>query len=120
MPKQKKEKTQEDIDRNNLLNYFISVCCEKINYAVYNKQLKEIKQQYKDYTYKGMQYCLWYIHEHQKIPIKSIAIVPYYYEESKKYYQWLKDIKKSLKEYNMELEKEKIVIRQEMEENIFE
>ena len=93
MPRQKKEKTQEDIDRNNLLNYFISVCCEPINYAVYNKQLKEIKQQYKDYTYKGMQYCLWYIHEHQKIPIKSIAIVPYYYEESKKYYQWLKDIK---------------------------
>ena len=89
MPRQKKEKTQEDIDRNNLLNYFISICCEPINYAVYNKQLKEIKQQYKDYTYKGMQYCLWYIHEHQKIPIKSIAIVPYYYEESKKYYQWL-------------------------------
>ena len=120
MPRQKKEKTQEDIDKKELLDYFISVCIEPINYAVYNKQLKEIKQQYKDYTYRGMKYCLWYIHEHQNIPIKSIAIVPYYYEESKKYYQWLKNIKNSLKKYNIEQEQEKVVIKQEVEEDIFE
>ena len=99
MPRQKKDKTQEDIDKKNLLEYFNSVCCEYINYAVYNKQLREIKKQYKDYTYNGMRYCLWYIHEHQRIPIKSIAIVPYYYEEAKQYYRWLQNIKKSLNEY---------------------
>ena len=44
MPRQKKDKTQEDIDKKNLLEYFNSVCCEYINYAVYNKQLKEIKK----------------------------------------------------------------------------
>ena len=102
MPKQKKDKTQEDIDKKNLLEYFNSVCCEYINYAVYNKQLREIKKQYKDYTYNGMRYCLWYIHEHQRIPIKSIAIVPYYYEEAKQYYRWLQNIKKSLNEYSEE------------------
>lgn len=119
MPRQKKELTKEDIDKKKLLEYFNSVCCEYINYAVYNKQLKEIKKQYKDYTYNGMRYCLWYIHEHQQIPIKSIAIVPYYYEESKRYYQWLQNIKQSLKEYNEET-KEKVVIKQEVEEDIFE
>lgn len=119
MPRQKKNKTQEDLDKKELLDYFISICCEPINYAVYNKQLKEIKQQYKDYTYKGMKYCLWYIKEHQNIPIKSIAIVPYYYEESKRYYKWLQNIKKSIKQYNQE-EKEKIVIKQKVEEVIFE
>ena len=119
MPRQKKDKTQEDLDKKELLDYFTSVCCEPINYAVYNKQLKEIKQQYKDYTYKGMKYCLWYIKEHQNIPIKSIAIVPYYYEESKKYYRWIQNIKKSIKQYNQE-EKEKIVIKQKVEEIIFE
>lgn len=119
MPRKKKNQTQDDIDKENLLNYFISICCEPINYAVYNKQLREIKQQYKNYTYKGMQYCLWYLHEHQNIPIKSIAIVPYYYEESKRYYQWLKNIKNSLKNYNMK-QSEKTIIKQETEEDIFE
>lgn len=120
MSRQKKDKTQEDIDKKALLDYFASVCCDSINYAIYNKQLKEIKKEYKDYTYKGMKYCLWYIHEHQNIPIKSIAIVPYYYEESKKYYKWLKNIKDSLKNYNANQEKERTIVRQEMEESIFE
>ena len=119
MPRKKVEKTQEDIDKKELLDYFVSISDEQINYAVYNKQLKEIKQQYKDYTYKGMKYCLWYIKEHQGIPIKSIAIVPYYYEESKRYYKWLKNIKQSIKRYNHE-NIEKTVIKQETEENIFE
>ena len=119
MPSPKKEKTQDDIDKKNLLDYFVSICSEPINYAVYNKQLKEIKAQYKDYTYKGMQYCLWYIKEHQNIPIKSIAIIPYYYEESKNYYQWLKYVKNSVRQYTKE-NKEKIVKKQEVEENIFE
>lgn len=119
MATQKKDKTQEAIDKEKLLKYFSSVCCEYVNYTVYNKQLKDIKKQYKDYTYAGMKYCLWYIHEHQRIPIKSIAIVPYYYEEAKNYYNWLQQIKRSLKEYNEET-KEKIIVRQEEEENIFE
>ncbi len=119
MPRQKKDKTQEDIDKKNLLEYFNSVCCEYINYAVYNKQLREIKKQYKDYTYNGMRYCLWYIHEHQKIPIKSIAIVPYYYEEAKNYYKWLQNIKKSLNEYAEETN-EKVITKREVEEDIFE
>jgi len=120
MPRQKKVQTQEDIDKKNLLDYFKSICCEPINYAIYNKQLKEIKQQYKDYTYNGMKYCLWYIKEHQNIPIKSIAIVPYFYEESKNYYKWLQNIKKSLKEYKEEDIKETVIRKQEVEENIFE
>ena len=81
--------------------------------------MKEIKQQYKDYTYRGMKYCLWYVKEHQNIPIKSIAIIPYYYEESKKYYKWLQYVKKSIQKYNKE-NVEKIVKTQEVEENIFE
>ena len=119
MPAQKKDKTEEDIAKKKLLNYFSSVCCEYVNYAVYNKQLKEIKKQYKDYTYDGMRYCLWYIHEHQNIPIKSIAIVPYFYEEAKKYYRWIQDIKESLKEYNEDSE-EKVIILRDGEEDIFE
>ena len=121
MPSQKKDKTQEAIEKEKLLKYFSSICCEYVNYAVYNKQLKEIKKQYKDYTYAGMRYCLWYIHEHQKIPIKSIGIVPYYYEEAKRYYNWIQDIRKSLKEYNEEVpQEEKVIIRFERDEDIFE
>ena len=119
MPRQKKVKTQEDIDKQDLLDYYSSICTEPINYAIYNKQLKEIKSQYKDYTYKGMKYCLWYVKEHQNIPIKSIAIVPYYYNEAKSYYQWLKYIKESLKNIKIKNE-EKIITTKEIEEDIFE
>ena len=80
---------------------------------------KVLKKQYKDYTYNGMRYCLWYIHEHQRIPIKSIAIVPYYYEEAKNYYRWIQNIKKSLNEYSEETN-EKVITKQEVEEDIFE
>ena len=118
MPRQKKDKTQESIDKNELMEYFKLVSSEPINYAIYQKQLKDIKTKYPDYTYKGMKYCLWYIKEHQNIPIKSIAIVPYYYEEAKKYYHWLNDIKKSLKKNN--INNEKTVTIKEVEEKIFE
>lgn len=118
MPRQKKDKTQEDIDKNELINYFKSVTSEPINYAVYQKQLKDIKSKYPSYTYKGMKYCLWYIKEHQNIPIKSIAIVPYYYDDSKKYYYWLNDIKKKLRENN--ITNEKTITIKEIEEKIFE
>ena len=36
MPRQKKEKTQEEIDKKELLDYFVTICSEPINYAVYN------------------------------------------------------------------------------------
>ena len=119
MPKQKKDKTQEDIDKKNLLEYFESICCEPINYAIYNKQLREIKNKYKNYTYNGIKYCLWYINSYLEMPIKSIAIVPYYYEESKKYFYSLNNIKKNIQSHKYEA-KEKIIIKKEEKEDIFD
>ena len=48
--------------------------------------------QYKHYTYKGMQYTLEYIYkviqkkDNQPFDAKSIGLIPYYYEEAKKYF----------------------------------
>ena len=116
----KKEKTQEDIDRQELLEYFTLVSHDEVNYPLYQKQLKDIMTKYPKYTYKGMKYCLWYITEHHNMPIRSIAIVPYYYNEAKKYYQWMRQIQRQLKIYNKAAAKEDVVVVKEVEDNVFE
>lgn len=116
MPKQK---SQKELDRIATLDYFKSVTSEPMNYTVTAAQLKRLMSENVDYTYSGIRYCLWYIHTQTNIPIQSIAIVSYYYDESKKYYQWKKKMQKQIKEWKFN-DNTIVINRIEHSENIFD
>lgn len=100
MPKGKK--TQEQIDKKELADYFASICSCDMNYAIFYTQLKKIMEDNPNITYKGLKYTLWYCKEHQNMSITSIGIAPYYYNEAKEYHKWLSGIKKYMAEYKGE------------------
>lgn len=71
------------------------------------KQIKDYKDQY-NYTYSGIGYCLWYVKdiERRNFDIKfGIALVKYYYEKAKEYYEQQNRISQSI---NIEKPIEKI------------
>lgn len=60
------------------------------------KQIKEFTEEY-NYTLKGIELALRYFHDIKGNPVdsKGIGIIPYIYDESKKYYINLSAIKES-------------------------
>lgn len=90
----------------------ISWICEYFNTKVPNglilKQVKEYKEAF-NYTYGGMNYCLWYITyiKNVKLEIKyGIALVKFEYENAKEYFLQQENIKKSMvKPKNLEVVK---------------
>ena len=92
--KNKKEKTKEEIDKENLQNYVkqlfgISKLSAKINKQI-DKFIKE-----NQYTYSGIHRSLIYFYEIKKNPIdkanEGLGIVPWIYEDARRYYYelWL-------------------------------
>lgn len=114
----KKTLTKEQIERNDLIAYFASISSVPVNYAATNSMLKKIMDTGR-YTYNGLKYALWYGKVHQGLDITSIAISEYLYDDAKKYYNWLKNIKKQVSIW--EKEEEEIVIskKRDREEDVF-
>lgn len=114
-----KQKSKKEIERIETIEYFQSLISERINWSMVGAQLKKIMSDNPNYTYKGIQYCLWYIHTQTNIPIQSIGIVNYYYDEAKKYYQWHKRMKTQIK--NWKINDETVtIIKTENPEIIFD
>jgi len=89
----------ETKDRFELIDYIIELYGE-VPSAVIFKQIKEYKEEY-SYTYKGMKATLNYFYTvlegNDVIAGTGIGIVPYLYNETKRYYSDLKTIKDSVK-----------------------
>lgn len=113
----KKELSQEQIDKKELIAYFTSICSCEINYASTQFALKRMMEdEYKKYTYKGLQYALWYAKVYKGMDIKSIYIATYVYDEAKRYFQWRKKMKDNVADWQQN--DEDVVIhkrRQEVE-----
>lgn len=116
----KKELTQEQIDRKELIAYFASICSCEINYPSIQSMLKQImKDEYEKYTYKGLQYALWYAKERKHMDISSIYIATYVYNEAKKYYQWQQKMKQQISDWKQD-DKEVVVCKKPREEEVFD
>ena len=102
-----KEKKQEQ-DRQDLEQYIIKLFnLEHIDGKI-TLQIKRYLQEHPDYTYSGIKRTLEYFYAIKKNPIKNanwgIGIVPWVYDEAKRYYynQWLlsqKNSDKNISEY---------------------
>lgn len=89
--------TKEDKDKEELFEYLKILFNGKYNFIVVNRMLDKYINEY-HYTYSGIHKTLIYFYEVKKNPIDkangSIGIVPYAYDEAKKYYKELADIEK--------------------------
>lgn len=109
-------------DRKEFLRYFDLVCSEKINYAIIGSILKKIMKDNPSFTYKGMQYTLYYISNILNIQITSVGIIPYYYDEAKKYCEEKRRLKKSIDKANIQFNTKTVSrkIKSIEDENIFD
>lgn len=116
----KEELSQEQIDRKELIAYFTSICSCEINYAYIQSSLKRMMEdEYKKYTYKGLEYALWYAKVHKGMDIRSIYIATYVYDEAKKYFQWRQKMKKSVANWQQN-DEDIIIYKKELEEEVFD
>jgi hypothetical protein len=112
----KKELTQEQIDRKELIDYFSTICSVNINYSALQQTLKKLID--REYTYKGLQYALWYAKEIKGINVISIYMAVYIYEEAKDYYNWRKKMRRVVDNWQLD-DKEITVTKKEKEVDIF-
>lgn len=112
--KYKVEKTQEEIDLEQLEKYIMNLFNEPYINVKIRKQLKDYRKEYK-YTYSGMLKTLTYWYEVKGNSIEKanggIGIIPYVYDSACQYYYSLYLIKlsnenKNIKNYKP---KEKII-----------
>jgi hypothetical protein len=107
---------QENQDRQELYDYIKEIFHITFPTGFMLRQIKEYKE-VRGYTYKGMTLALKYFFEIQKNnpKVQSLGIIPYIYDQAKKYWR---DIK--IKQKQMEKDeqpKEKIIINIFSEEN---
>lgn len=114
-----KQKSQKEIERVETIEYFQTLVSEPVNWSMVSAQLKRIMTDNPQYTYKGIQYCLWYIQTQTNADIHSIAIVNYYYDDAKRYYQWRKQIKEQIKNWKPN-DNTITIVKTEQQENIFD
>lgn len=92
--KKEKEKSKEEIDKENLQKYIKQLFGINTLSAKINKQIDRFIKE-NEYTYSGIHRSLIYFYEIKKNPIdkanEGLGIVPWIYEEAKRYYYnlWL-------------------------------
>lgn len=119
MSKKKKELSQEQIDRLELIDYYSKVCSCEINYPLLQQTLKRLmSDEFVKYTYKGLQYALWYAKEIKEMYILSIYAAVYVYNEAKDYYNWRQKMQRVVADWRLD-DKEITVTKREKEVDIF-
>ena len=98
-------KTKESDDYKNLVKYLCDLYEIDVPTGFMFTQLKNFKEQY-NYTYKGMELTLDYFYKiktNNKPEVeKGLGIIPYIYEEAKKFFIETRDIKKNLEGINIQ------------------
>lgn len=103
-------------DRTALLDY-IKQLDPDTNFIVTTAQIKRMIADY-GMTYAGMRYALWYSINVANRQYKGISVLPYVYEESRKYWQWQQRMKQQVSDW-MPQDDDAIIVRRDVEENIF-
>ena len=99
--KEKENKEKESQERKEFMVYLKSMCSQELNYKIVGSMLKKIMKDNPLFTYNGMKYTLWYIHDVLNINITGVGIIPYYYDEAKRYYEKKQKMKQAIKQSNI-------------------
>ena len=95
---------------------------QELNYKIIGSMLKKMMKDNPSFTYNGMQYTLWYIHNVLNINITGVGIIPYYYDEAKRYYENKQKMKQAIKQSNIRQDTKTICRRMKRieDEDIFD
>lgn len=103
-------------DRKALLDYIKSLD-PNANFPAIAMQLKRMTVEH-GMTYAGMRYALWYSINVKELPYKGIGILPYVYDESRRYWNWKQRMKQQVSAWRP-ADDEAVVVRHDAEEDLF-
>lgn len=118
----KANKPKDSQDRQEFIAYLKSICSQELNYKIVGSMLKKIMKDNPSFTYNGMQYTLWYIHDILNINVTGVGIIQYYYDEAKRYYDNKQKMKQAIKQSNIRQDTKTICRRMKRieDEDIFD
>ena len=118
----KANKNKDSQDRQEFIAYLKSMCSQELNYKVVCSMLKKMMKDNPSFKYNGMQYTLWYIHDVLNINITGVGIIPYYYDEAKRYYDKKQKMKQAIKQSDIRQDTKTICrrIKRIEDEDIFD
>lgn len=103
-------------DRTALLDYIKQIDPDT-NFIVATAQIKRMIADY-GMTYAGMRYALWYSINVANRQYKGISVLPYVYEESRKYWQWQQRMKQQVAGWTP-ADDDAVIVRHDKEEDVF-
>lgn len=109
-------KQSEPDGRKALLDYIKSLDPDA-NFPAIAVQLKRMMVEH-SMTYAGMRYALWYSINVKELPYKGIGILPYVYDESRRYWNWKQRMKQQVSTWKP-ADDEAVIVRHDKEEDVF-
>lgn len=106
-----------DKDPRKMLFDYIKQLDPDANFAAIASQVKRMADEYM-MTYAGMRYALWYSINIKDMPYKGVGILPYVYEESRKYWHWQQRMKQQVANWSIE-DSDAVIVRRDMDEDVF-
>ena len=105
--------------RKKLLDYIHQIA-PNANMRLVGIQLAQLMKDNPDMTYGGIAYTIRYIHNElgKDISQSPLGLVKYKYDECKKYYAWLNQIKQNIQQWQAE-DGVDVVIKKNNEEDVF-
>lgn len=90
-------------DRKKLLDYIRQVA-PNANMRLVGIQLAQLMKDNPDMTYGGIAYTIRYIHKElgKDISKSPLGLVKYKYDECKKYYSWLNQVRQNIQQWQVE------------------
>lgn len=114
---QAKQAKNTDKDPRKILFDYIKRLDPEANFAAISSQVKRMADEYM-MTYAGMQYALWYSINIKQLPYKGVGILPYVYEESRKYWHWQQRMKQQVAGWTP-ADDDVVIMRHDKEEDVF-
>lgn len=113
-------KPESKDDRRKLLDY-IHQAAPDANMRLVGIQLAQLMKDNPDMTYGGIAYTIRYIHKEldKDVSQSPLGLVKYKYDECKKYYTWLNQVKQNIQQWQAE-DGVDVVIKRNDEEDVFE
>lgn len=109
-------KQSEPDARKALLDYIKSLDPDA-NFPAIAMHLKRMTVEH-GMTYAGMRYALWYSINIKELPYKGIGILPYVYDESRRYWNWKQRMKQRVAGWTP-ADDDAVIVRHDKEEDVF-
>lgn len=114
---QRKPKEPAKSSNYTLLMDYIKQLDPDTDFIAVTSQVKRMATEY-GMTYDGMRYALWYSINIADRPYRGVGILPYVYEDAKKYWLWQKRMKQQVTNWNIQ-DDETVIMRHDAKEDVF-